>query len=169
MPTGDIANVIERVLGELVHKLEKQKFATTTRPRASSGNAKARHIPAEVRREVAKRDGGRCTFVSDGGKRCEARTRLEYDHIEPVARGGVATVAGVRLLCRAHNQFAAERTYGPEFMRRKREDAQRMAADAKVRKQVKALAQAEAQEQAIAAANAKKEAQAHSKAAAAWV
>jgi hypothetical protein len=41
----------------------------------------------------------------------------------PAARGGQATVANLRLRCRAHNQFEAERTYGVGFMREKREAA----------------------------------------------
>ena len=72
------------------------------------------------------RDGGRCTFTSDIGHRCEERKDLEFDHIDPYARGGEATVSGIRLLCRAHNQFEAEHTYGAEFMRRKREGARRV-------------------------------------------
>jgi hypothetical protein len=51
--------------------------------------------------------------------------RLEFDHIEPVARGGRASVSGVRLRCRAHNQYAAECAFGAGFMSRKREMAQR--------------------------------------------
>ena len=66
--------------------------------------------------------------MSDRGKRCEARTRLEFDHIEPVARGGRATVGGLRLRCRAHNQYAAECTLGTEFMSGKRQEAQARAA-----------------------------------------
>jgi hypothetical protein len=58
--------------------------------------------------------------VGDGGRRCEARRGLQFDHVLEVARGGEATVDGIRLLCRAHNQFAAERTFGSEFMRHKR-------------------------------------------------
>jgi hypothetical protein len=58
--------------------------------------------------------------VSACGRRCEARKRLEFDHVQAYARGGEATVAGLRLRCRAHNQYEAERTYGPEFMRHKR-------------------------------------------------
>ncbi|MEO5989179.1 MAG: HNH endonuclease, partial [Candidatus Eisenbacteria bacterium] len=49
---------------------------------------------------------------------------LEYDHIIPVARGGQSTIANVRLLCRAHNQYAAERELGTEFMRSQRARAQ---------------------------------------------
>ena len=37
-------------------------------------------------------------------------------------------MAGMRLLCRVHNQYAAERTFGAEFMERKREEARRVAA-----------------------------------------
>jgi hypothetical protein len=53
--------------------------------------------------------------------------RLEFDHVEPVARGGRATVAGIRLRCRAHNQYAAECAFGAGFMSRKREAARRAA------------------------------------------
>ena len=74
-------------------------------------------------RKVWARDGGQCTFVSDKGHRCEARTRLEFDHVDPVARGGRSTVNGMRLLCRAHNQHAAECTFGKGFMREKRQQA----------------------------------------------
>jgi hypothetical protein len=40
-----------------------------------------------------------------------------------VARGGTASVDGIRLRCRAHNQFTAECTFGAGFMREKRERA----------------------------------------------
>jgi hypothetical protein len=58
--------------------------------------------------------------VSDAGKRCGARTLLEFDHAEPVARGGRSTVDNVRLRCRLHNRYEAERVFGVEFMERKR-------------------------------------------------
>ena len=41
--------------------------------------------------------------------------------MEPVAQGGQATVKGLRLRCRAHNQFAAEQQFGRGFMSAKRE------------------------------------------------
>src|SRR5205814_824918 len=69
---------------------------------------------------------------------------LEFDRRDPVGRGGRATVAGVRLLCRAHNQYTAERTYGADFMRGKREQAKQRAAEARAKR--------EAREQAKAAA-----------------
>ncbi len=83
-----------------------------------------------MKREVWQRDGGQCTFVSDRGQRCGARTRLEFDHATPVARGGEATVANLRLRCRAHNQHAADRAFGAGFMERKRREARRPASRA---------------------------------------
>jgi 5-methylcytosine-specific restriction endonuclease McrA len=74
-----------------------------------------------VKRAVWQRDGGRCTFVGTNGHRCETRRGLEFDHAEPLARGGQATIANLRLRCRAHNQYEAEREFGSDFMRRKRE------------------------------------------------
>jgi 5-methylcytosine-specific restriction endonuclease McrA len=131
LPSGDVAQVLERGLDALIKELERRKYSATTRPRSSnrpSGNP--RHIPAAVKRAVWARDGGQCTFVSEAGHRCQARKMIEFDHVEPVARGGATTVAGVRLRCRAHNQYAAERAFGAGFMREKREAA-RNAAEAR--------------------------------------
>ena len=122
IPSGDIAQVFERALDALIPQLEKHKFAATARPRtgARRPTRSARHIPADIKRAVWERDSGQCTFVSETGHRCEARARLEFDHIEEIARCGEATVAGIRLRCRAHNQYGAECTFGAEFMRHKR-------------------------------------------------
>jgi hypothetical protein len=105
----------------LVAQLERRKFAKTERPRPCRPSEHARHVPASVKRTVWERDGGQCTFVSVNGHRCEARTRLEYDHVEPVAQGGRATVRGLRLRCRAHNQLEAERAFGRDFMNAQRD------------------------------------------------
>ena len=117
--------MLDRALELLVRDLEKRQFATTDRPRTRRGrpSKNPRHIPAEVKRAVRERDGGRCTFIGDTGHRCEARECLEFDHEVPVARGGRPTIGNIRLRCRAHNQLEAERTYGAEFMKHKREAA----------------------------------------------
>jgi len=128
LPSGDVAQVLDRALDALIEKLEKRKFARARRPRPSKrSSSNPRHIPAHVRRAVWERDQGQCTFLSEAGRRCPARTRLEFDHVDEVARGGRASVAGIRLRCRAHNQYGAECTFGAEFMREKREAAGRKA------------------------------------------
>jgi hypothetical protein len=130
VPTGDLAEVLDRALDSLIAKLERRKCAATSKPRATRPrrSRNVRYIPAPVRRAVWERDGGRCTFVSDTGHRCDERSRLEFDHIEPVARGGRSTLEGLRLRCRAHNQLEAERTFGSGFMEQKRR-ARRRAPD----------------------------------------
>jgi hypothetical protein len=120
VPSGDLAQVLDRALDALIAKLEQQKFAQTDRPRPCKRSDDARHIPASVKRAVWERDGGCCTFVGENGHRCESRTRLEFDHVEPVATGGHATVKGLRLRCRAHNQYEAERAFGRDFMNTRR-------------------------------------------------
>ena len=112
-----------------------------------------RCIPAHVKRAVWERDGGRCTFVSPTGRRCPARTLLEFDHLDPVALGGDATAEKVTLKCRAHNQYAAECAFGSEFMRHKREEARR----ARKARAAAARQTAEAREPAAAAAEKAKE------------
>ena len=118
VPSGDVAEVLKRALESLVHELEKKKFARTEHPRSRKcvEAPQGRHIPASVRRAVAQRDGGQCAFVSESGRRCESRGRLEFDHVVPVARGGRATAENLRLLCRDHNQHVAERMFGKRFM-----------------------------------------------------
>jgi len=120
-PSVETADVLRRALQLLVKQLEQRKFAETDSPRARRSHANGRYIPAEIKRAVWQRDGGRCTFVSEGGRRCVATARLEFDHIRPVARRGQTTTANLRLRCRAHNQFEASQTYGEGFMREKRD------------------------------------------------
>jgi 5-methylcytosine-specific restriction endonuclease McrA len=120
IPSGQIALVFKRALQLAKAELEKRKYAATDRPGRSRGSKSARHIPAPVRREVHERDEGRCTFVSESGKRCDSRHMVEFEHDVTRARGGESTPKNLRLLCRAHNQLMAEREFGTEFMERKR-------------------------------------------------
>lgn len=125
----DISEVFKRALHVLERQLEREKFAATDmpRPRRRRLRSNPQHIPAQVKREVWKRVGGRCTFMGANGHRCGARKFLEFDHIQPVARGGEATISGIRLRCRMHNQYEAERAFGAEFMQAKREAGRREA------------------------------------------
>jgi hypothetical protein len=142
IPPGDLAGVLDRALESLLRELEKRRFAAAIAPRADARRPRAgsRHVPAAVKRAVWARDGGRCTFVSETGRRCEARERLEFDHVEPFACGGRATLSGIRLRCRSHNQYAAERAFGSGFMQHKREEAKRAAGSAREQGRARAVA-----------------------------
>ena len=65
VPTGDVAQVLDRALDALILQLEKRKLGAITGPaRPQRKAASKRHIPAHVRRAVWERDQGQCTFVS---------------------------------------------------------------------------------------------------------
>jgi hypothetical protein len=147
LPTGDEAQVIDRALDLLIATLEKRKFGAATKPSGRAGTKPnpsleqppraippRRRIPAAIRRAVWERDHGRCTFVALNGTRCASRRFLEFDHVEPVARGGRTTVEGLRLRCRTHNQYEAEKIFGPEFMASKRRDARNRELEACLRR-----------------------------------
>jgi hypothetical protein len=56
-----------------------------------------RLIPSEVKKEVWKRDEGKCVI-------CGSRENLHFDHDLPFSRGGTSlTAKNVRLLCMKHN------------------------------------------------------------------
>jgi 5-methylcytosine-specific restriction endonuclease McrA len=74
-------------------------------------------IPAEVRRAVWARDGGRCCWPIDGGGICGSTLRLELDHLVPWAKGGDDSVDNLRVTCARHNALAARREFGFDYGR----------------------------------------------------
>jgi len=122
--TSHVADVLMAALELYVERLRKQKFGATDAPRPGRERSpESRHIPLEVQRAVWERDAGRCTFVSQSGRRCEERSGVQFDHTVPYARGGSSTISNIRLLCPAHNQLEAECAFGAEFMKNKRRAA----------------------------------------------
>jgi len=119
MPDGDLATIFRSALEMLVASVKKERFAVGRKPRGpaeTSVETTSRHVPDAIKRAVHERDGGRCTFVDERGKRCDETGMLEIDHVEGFARTHRHDVNALRLLCRAHNQHAADRMYGRGFM-----------------------------------------------------
>jgi HNH endonuclease len=112
IPDGDPAAIFDRALTLLLEDLAKTKFAAANRPRAGREATRgSRHIPAAIRREVWRRDGGTCGFVGEQG-RCHETGFLEFHHVVPFADGGETTATNLELRCRAHNQYEAEQWFG---------------------------------------------------------
>jgi hypothetical protein len=112
IPDGDIGRIVDRALGLLLKEVKRRKFAATNRPRTRNefGDAiPSRHVPAEIRRALVARDGGRCQFVSPSGRRCESQELIEFHHRIPWGYVRAHSVEGMELRCRAHNQYEAER------------------------------------------------------------
>jgi hypothetical protein len=126
IPDGDLSRIFDRALDALLREARRAKFAECDRPREArtSHGPPSRHIPAAIKRAVAKRDGGRCTFVAREGRRCDSRDALEFDHLRAFARSRRHRAEEITLRCRAHNRHAALQDYGAEHRARfRRHDA----------------------------------------------
>lgn len=155
LPDRDLVEVQRRALQALVKGLRARKQGATERPRATRSTAPerkaapereaAKHdaapksrpaperrpcLPAQVRRTVWQRDGGRCAYTDSRGQRCRERSGLEFHHQQPHARGGPATLDNLELRCRAHNALAAEYDFGRERIRERRQRGAEMGSPA---------------------------------------
>jgi hypothetical protein len=146
-PAAALGELHVQAMRLLVAALEKKKFAVTDRPQkrlksvdieedqkpidefttepshddaSSPRRSGSRHVPAAERREVFRRDGGRCSYVDARGERCCETRYLELHHLKPFAKGGANVASNLTLRCAAHNALAAEEDFGRERIARKR-------------------------------------------------
>jgi hypothetical protein len=148
IPDGDIPKILDQALDLLLAEVKRKRFAQPRGRRRSvaakvptgtdgadaehaarcvnDGAARSRrrsqgtrYVSAEVRRAVVERDGMRCAFVDEQGRRCQETGFLELQHMKPVARGGQSTEANVKVYCRAHNQHAARNDFGVAHVEKK--------------------------------------------------
>jgi hypothetical protein len=122
IPTGDPAAIVDQALTLLLEKVETARFGAAARPRPairsrtdSPVTRPSRYVPRAVVREIDRRDGRQCAFRSPDGHRCSEHVFLEKHHVIPYAEGGLATVDNMSLRCFRHNQYEAERVFGPRI------------------------------------------------------
>ena len=86
---------------------EKLKKPQTPEPKKNT-----RYVPRKLLHQIWMRDQGQCTYADPNTKRrCQARYHLQLDHIRPFALDGETKLENLRLLCRAHNQHEARKTF----------------------------------------------------------
>jgi hypothetical protein len=128
VPDVDLAAIIGSAVSEKLERLEAKRHAQTQAPRKdlvdTDTSPTSRHIPAAVRRAVRGRDGNRCRYVDQGGRRCSAKDRLEFHHLHPFGVGGDHSPGNIHLLCGAHNRYLAEHDYGGAAISRHRRPEQ---------------------------------------------
>lgn len=107
VPNSDLAPIFDWALSLLLEDFERRKVGATQHPSsARTARHDSRHVVASVKREVWKRDGGRCAYFGSRG-RCNQTGFLEFHHVEPYAAGGRAEVRNIELRCRSHNAHEA--------------------------------------------------------------
>ena len=123
IPDGNLAQLLHEGLRRVLRDHTRRRAAQTERPvsRPRPTAEDSRNLPAAVRRAVWKRDGGCCAFVAVDGRVCRSTHQVQFHHIVPFARGGVATVANIKLACSVHNAHAAVRDFGAEHMAQARQ------------------------------------------------
>ena len=111
---ADLGEIFDRAITSLLTDLERRRCAATSAPRPRrQDSGESRHIPADVKRAVWKRDAGQCAFTGTSG-RCRETGFLEFHHVEPYAAGGSATAENIQLRCRAHNLYEARCFFSPD-------------------------------------------------------
>lgn len=86
----------DRNVFRYILRLSDRADHVATEP-ATISQAHTRLIPSEVKKEVWKRDSGRCVI-------CGETKNLHFDHDLPFSKGGTSISAkNVRLLCMKHN------------------------------------------------------------------
>jgi hypothetical protein len=107
---------------ELIQKLCKF-YKNKTKPRVRGNSIRAikvdkkqltfsRYIQAQVKDEVMKKSQHQCEFVGANGKRCEAKTKLEFAHHYPFSLGGENILSNLKLFCKTHNIFEHQKLVG---------------------------------------------------------
>ncbi|MBF0315816.1 MAG: hypothetical protein HQK52_20510 [Oligoflexia bacterium] len=90
-------------------KQEKASEKETVLPPATT----KRCFPEKMRKELLKRAGHQCCYISPlTGRRCEGTSELQADHVYPAAWGGETSIENGRMLCRGHNQLLARECFG---------------------------------------------------------
>ena len=121
LPGATVEDVLSAGL-DLILDRDRKRKGLVANPRPGPAEAAAEpgagYIPAAVRREVWRRDQGRCQWKLDSGGICGSRLRVELDHVNLRCRGAKPVAAELRLLCRAHNDLAAREALGEGVMDR---------------------------------------------------
>jgi hypothetical protein len=117
MPDATPAEILEAGLELLLAQAAKRK-GLVEKPRKAPPPDKGDRISAHVKREVWKRDGGKCQWELASGDICGSTRHLELDHVCARSRGGTSTPDNLRVLCKSHNDLAARLALGDDLMDR---------------------------------------------------
>jgi len=131
-PSASVEEILEKGLDLILDRSAKRK-GLVAKPRKAKESLPpvrgSRYVPAEIRRAVWERDGGKCQFRLASGEICGSTYQVEIDHIESRALGGRATIDKLRCCCRPHNDEHARQVFGDGWMdrytRRKRRRGER--------------------------------------------
>jgi hypothetical protein len=124
LKTGSWAEVLDLMADQAIKVLDPAfRRIASPAPELKNGARKqassSRYIPKALKRSVFERAEGQCEFMDERSeRRCSCRSFLQVDHIVPLALGGTTSSGNLRILCQAHNQWAALQSFGRAKMQR---------------------------------------------------
>lgn len=84
---------------------------------AAPKNPRTRYLAVATRAETWARSQGQCEYRDPRtGARCRSRYRLQFEHIQPFAQGGLNEPSNIQNLCVQHNRLRAVQAYGERKM-----------------------------------------------------
>jgi len=114
---GGFAGVLELALDEYLHRHDpvvKAERAAAKNDRTKEASPEElclvrvptrKPLTAAQRHEVFRRDGGRCTYHNESGKRCDSDRWVDIHHIHPVSQGGGNDPQNLTTLCSFHHDL----------------------------------------------------------------
>jgi len=122
--------VLELALDALLSKIDPVEKAKRAEKRAEKKTTSVADVPTDCTGATSKpipaktkhqlfRNNPQCSYVSPAGRRCNATTYLQIDHIQMRCRNGTNDPKNLRLLCSEHNLYEAEKHLGQEYIKQK--------------------------------------------------
>ena len=119
-PNAAELDVIKEGLRRIIRDHQKRK-GQTERPRApKEPKSPEAAIPAHIKRQVWQRDKGQCQWPRPDGQICGSTFRVQFHHRIDRGKGGAHSLENVVLTCQQHNLYAAELSWGKNFIDEKR-------------------------------------------------
>jgi 5-methylcytosine-specific restriction endonuclease McrA len=115
LPDASWVELLEHLADQELKRIDPE-LKSSQRVAPSPGELKLGRQPLSTARKLLiwKKAQSRCEFTDPKtGKRCSSTYALQIDHIHPVVLGGTNDPQNLRLLCRTHNLFEAERKLKP--------------------------------------------------------
>lgn len=120
-PQATDAQIFDYALSFMLDRVDplrkKPKDPSTQLAAESASKRVTKKISAPVRRSIIQSAQGSCTYKDPHtGRTCGSRHQIQIDHIIPKAMGGSDEPENLRVRCREHNLFEAERVFGRNKM-----------------------------------------------------
>ena len=103
----DSDSLLDELCDIALNRIEKQNLKINK----SRGSKKRRYFPSAVKKTALRRARYTCEFNN-----CDETRGLEFDHVSPVALGGINSLSNCRVLCKTHNQLQAIAVFGQAKM-----------------------------------------------------